>query len=86
MSDRALSDAAKKCNNFLPGRYVVETNVSFVTWTCLLEDVGAISSMIFARRRGDFQLRVIVHGVFVPCAFRVETAIVQANGSKRLMP
>ena len=43
MSDRALSDAARKCNDFLLGRDVVETTVSVVAWTCLLEDVGVCS-------------------------------------------
>ena len=55
MSDRRLSDAARKCNDFLLGRDVVEAIVSFVTWTCLLEDVGAINSMILASHGGGFK-------------------------------
>ena len=84
-SDSALSDAARKCNNFLNWRDVVESIANFVTWTCSLEDVGAISSIIFARRREDFKPQVVVRAVFVPCAFHVETAIFQTVGSERLM-
>ena len=84
MSDRALSDAATKCNDCLLGRDVVKTIVSFVTWTCLLEDVGAFSSMIFASRRWDFKPHVVVHIVVTPCALRMEMAIVQTTGSERL--
>ena len=84
-SDRTLSDAARKFNDFLLGRDVAEAIVSFVAWTCSLEDVGAISSMIFARRREDFKPQVVVSAVFVPGAFRVETVIFQTVGSEWLM-
>ena len=85
MSYRALSDAAKKCYDLPLGRDVVNTTVSFVAWTCLSEDVGVISSMVLACHGVDFKPHVIMRIVFVPCAFRVGTAIFLTVGSERLM-
>ena len=85
MSDRALSNAAEKCNNFLLGRDVAETTINIATWICMLEVVSVVSSMILACRGGDFKPRVIMLIGFVPCTFRVETPIFQTVGSERLM-
>ena len=85
MSDRTLSDAARKCNDLLLGRDVVETTVSVVTWTCMLEVVGVVSSMILACRGGDFKPCAVMHIVFVPSAFREETTTFLAVSSERLL-
>ena len=85
MSDRMLSDAARKCNDLRIGREVVQTTISFVICACLSEEVGGISSMIFACHGGDFKPRVNVLIVFSPCAFQLGAATFQTIGSERLM-
>ena len=85
MSDRTLSDAARKCCDLLFGREVVNTTVSVEIWTCLSEGVGVISSMILACCGANVKPHVIMRIVFVPLAFRVGTAISQTIGSERPM-
>ena len=85
MSDRTLSDAARKCNDLLLERDVVETTIDVGVRACVSEDVGVVSSMTLACHGGDFKPRVIMRIVFVPCAFHVGTAISQTVGSERPM-